>query len=88
MSRLRGTTLPMPSNILDHPRRTKRIADAKKKIIEGISAAGLGEHALQLNQEDWRDLILAALVHELERPGSGIPVIAEALPKWEACARK
>jgi hypothetical protein len=83
----KGRALPRPSNILDHPAPGKAHCRCQQKIAEAISA-GLGADVSRLEQAKRDNLIAKALIYELERPGSGVPALAAALPRWEARARK
>lgn len=67
------------SNIIDHPIRQRRIAEAKSNIFQGIS--DLRSVLSHLARENWEQLLTAAIVYELDTPGSGVALVRAALAR-------
>ena len=69
------------NNIIEHPRRKRRIAQAKAKIFESFCQGGRGDGS-SVSQRDFDELITTAVVHELEVPGSGVAALKSLLHQW------
>jgi hypothetical protein len=67
------------NNVIDHPRRLRRIEQAKQNLFNGIYAAGLESHVKRLTQKDWAALYASALAYELDTPKSGTQVLLNGL---------
>lgn len=66
------------NNIIEHPRRKRRIDQAKAVVVESLR--GLRRDDLSsMRQCHLDDLITTAVVHELEMPGSGVAALKRAL---------
>jgi hypothetical protein len=67
------------TNVVDHPRKRQRIAEAKNSLMGSIHRAGLGADLGKLNREEWAELCARALAFELEAPKTGLSIIRSAL---------
>lgn len=66
------------NNIIEHPRRKRRIDQAKAVVVESLR--GLRRDDLSsMRQCHFDELITIAVVHELEMPGSGVAALKRAL---------
>jgi hypothetical protein len=63
-------------NVIEHPCRKKRIAEAKSKILKSLYRVDLPRG---LVGQSWEELLTTALVYELEIPGSGVAALRRAL---------
>jgi hypothetical protein len=65
-------------NVVEHPRRRKRIQEARKKLFNDICAAGLENAVRKLRDDIWLD---RALVAELDKPGAGLVVAQSSVER-------
>jgi hypothetical protein len=73
---LRGRTM---TNIVDHPLRLRREAQAKDSLYRAIVDAGLEPTMVKLPEDRWLALSSVALSRELMSPNTGIDVILLSL---------
>jgi hypothetical protein len=66
------------NNVIEHPCRKRRIAQAKAKILKSLCGMGRGDLS-SIRQCRFDELITTAVVHELEMPGSGVAALKRAL---------
>jgi hypothetical protein len=63
-------------NVVEHPRRRKRIQEARNKLFNDICAAGLEKAVRKLRDDIWLD---RALIAELDTPGAGVVVVESSV---------
>jgi hypothetical protein len=66
------------NNVVEHPCRGRRIAQAKAAILESLRRLGRDNLSL-FRRSAFEELITSAMVHELEMPGSGFAVLERGL---------
>jgi hypothetical protein len=65
-------------NIIEHPSRKQRIADAKTRILRSLCRSDLPR---DVSGPRWGELLTTALVHELEIPASGVAALRRAFAR-------
>jgi len=63
--------------VIDHPRRARRLSEVRFKLVDAISRFGLEQSFRDLPEDEAEDLWHKAFSCETERPGDGILLLKQ-----------